>query len=176
MCILRHDFRAWDKFDVDKALEELDQGEEEEQASVPPSSTASRPPVRGSAPQSSAQGLYEPTWLRRHHNVEKWLNSPSHTTLCVCFIVFVGPLRSGLPRPTLSNLPHDSVARERLAEQEKVKGNESMRSGDFEVRSHFFSHLGGEQRCCMRVGSRRPSPLSAQLSSPRASDMPASPM
>lgn len=45
-----------------------------------------------------------------------------------------GPLRPGLPKPTLSNLPQDPAARASLADNEKVKGNESMRAGDFEVR------------------------------------------
>jgi tetratricopeptide (TPR) repeat protein len=96
--IAGHDFRGWDKFDVDKALDEM---EEKEGAS----GAAKKPPAAAAVKEGSPK--------RRLPGV--------------------------LPSETVANLPSSAAERERMAEEEKNKGNESVRSGDWAEAAIYYT-------------------------------------
>ena len=114
-----YDFRAWDKFDVDAALEAVDQGADDDggrasdarkkEADAKTRGLTTIPPVRGSTAASPAASS-APTTSRPH-----------------------------FPSATVAQVFHSQHERETAALHEKDKGNESFRANDFDEAAVYYS-------------------------------------
>ena len=108
-----HDFRAWDKYDVDKALDEVDSNASKSNKSSSSSTTTK------AATAAAASNLPVNTSTN-------WSTADSGSS-------------SRLPSRSVDVIPSDPVQRATLAAAEKEKGNESFRAGDLEEALVYYS-------------------------------------